>query len=77
MKARILYYTVLLQSEKEGGFTVTVPDLPGCVTFGSTVEEAQEKAKDAITGYLASIKKHKQKVPHHTHSLVTSVEVRV
>ena len=36
------------QPEPEGGYTVTVPSLPGCVTYGKTFEEALDMAQDAI-----------------------------
>jgi predicted RNase H-like HicB family nuclease len=41
------------QEEPEGGYTVTVPALPGCVSYGKTFEEALEMAKDAMGGWLA------------------------
>lgn len=45
-------YRVVLEPQKEGGYTVTVPNLPGCISEGETVEEAIENIKDAISGYL-------------------------
>ena len=42
-----------LQSEPEGGYTISVPSLPGCISYGSTFEEAMEMIKDAIAGWLA------------------------
>jgi len=41
-------YKILLCPEPEGGYTVIVKELPGCVTYGDTVEEAIEKAKEVI-----------------------------
>lgn len=38
--------------EPEGGYTVTVPSLPGCVSYGRTFEQAIEMTKDAMQGYL-------------------------
>ena len=48
-KARY-HYNIMLRPEPEGGYTALVPALPGCVTYGRTVEEAREMAKDAISG---------------------------
>ena len=49
-------YTVVLEKDpEEGGYTVTVPALPGCVTEADTVEESLEMAKGAIAGYLESL----------------------
>lgn len=49
---RTLHYKVLLRKEKDGTYTVIVPSLPGCLTFGRTVEEAIAMAKEAIEGLL-------------------------
>lgn len=54
--ARQHEYTVLLDpDEDEGGFTVTVPALPGVVTQGETAEQALEMARDAILLYLEDL----------------------
>ena len=45
---QIKSYRILLRNEPEGGYTVTVPSLPGCVTYGESIEEATEMAKEAI-----------------------------
>jgi predicted RNase H-like HicB family nuclease len=46
-------YAVLLTPDVEdGGYTVTVPSLPGVVTHGDTVDEALEMARDAIAVFL-------------------------
>jgi antitoxin HicB len=41
-----------LQSEPEGGYTIFVPSLPGCLSYGNTFEEAMEMIKDAMVGWL-------------------------
>lgn len=43
---------VILEKQDEGGFTVYVPSLPGCVSQGETKEEAIENIKEAIELYL-------------------------
>jgi putative hydrolase of the HAD superfamily len=52
-----------LRPESEGGFTVNVPALPGCVTFGETIEEAMTMADDAIAGWLAVAKEEGFPIP--------------
>ena len=52
MKKRILEYTAIFQEEKEGGFSVWVPDLPGCASQGETFEDALKNIKEAIELYL-------------------------
>lgn len=59
----MLTYTVKLEQQKEGGYTVTVPVLPGCISEGDTIEEALNNIKDAIEGYLLVMAKHRRKVP--------------
>jgi predicted RNase H-like HicB family nuclease len=58
MKQKILNYTVVFQKEKEGGYTVFVPMLPGCVSYGRNLEEAKKMIKDAIKLYLESLIAH-------------------
>jgi predicted RNase H-like HicB family nuclease len=45
-------YQSVFQEETEGGFSVWVPDLPGCASQGETLEEALENIKEAIELYL-------------------------
>jgi predicted RNase H-like HicB family nuclease len=60
---KVLQYRVLLRKEPEGGYTVIVPSLPGCVTYGETVEEAIKKAKEAIELYLETLKDLGEEIP--------------
>jgi len=50
-------YTVVLRTEPEGGYTVLVPALSGCVTYGETLAEALRMAEDAIACYLEGVQK--------------------
>jgi len=63
MKKSRGHFNIILRPEPEGGFTVIVPALPGCVTYGRTLAEAKKLAKDAISGYVASLRKHNEPVP--------------
>lgn len=49
------FKVILEHDDVYGGYTVTVPALPGCVTEGDTIEEALANAKEAITGYLEAL----------------------
>jgi antitoxin HicB len=42
-----------MQPEPEGGYTISVPSLPGCISYGETFEQAIEMISDAIEGWLA------------------------
>jgi antitoxin HicB len=71
-----LSYRVLLRKEPEGGYTVIVPSLPGCVTYGDTVEEAIEMAKEAIELYIESLKAHGEEVPSEEGTLEYTLMVK-
>lgn len=43
---------VVLEKQEEGGFTVYVPSLPGCISQGETAEESLKNIKEAIELYL-------------------------
>lgn len=52
MRRKVLEYTAVFQEEKEGGYSVWVPSLPGCASQGETIEEALSNIKEAIELYL-------------------------
>lgn len=56
-------YRVILEQQEEGGYTVYVPALPGCVSEGETVEESLSNIKEAIGVYLESLKKRGLNLP--------------
>ena len=75
MKMKVLKYNVIFRSEPEGGFTATVPTLPGCITYGKDLTTAQTMVKDAIGGYVQSLKKHRKPVPTDNASFITFVDL--
>lgn len=54
-EAKILEYNAIFTPEEEGGFSVYVPELRGCISQGDTFEEAQKNIKEAIELYLESV----------------------
>jgi antitoxin HicB len=66
-------YRILLSQEPEGGYTVTVPSLPGCITYGDNINHAIEMAKEAIEGYLEVLKEKGDEIPDDNHSLEYSL----
>ncbi|MDV3294029.1 MAG: type II toxin-antitoxin system HicB family antitoxin [Nitrososphaerales archaeon] len=56
-------YRVLVSQDEDGFYIATCPALPGCISQGKTRREALANVKDAIDGYLASLKKHKEPIP--------------
>lgn len=72
---KIFNYRILLKKEPEGGFTVFAPSLPGCITFGDTLEEAIEKAKEAIELYIESLKANGEEIPTEENMLECTLSV--
>ncbi|MHB9031245.1 MAG: type II toxin-antitoxin system HicB family antitoxin [Candidatus Latescibacterota bacterium] len=48
-------FKVVLEPSEEGGYTVYVPSLPGCISEGSTIEEALDNIREAIELYLEPV----------------------
>jgi len=62
-------YTIILEPDmEEGGYTVTVPAFPGCVTQGNTVAECLERAREAIEGFIEGLKADGEPIPEETAS---------
>jgi antitoxin HicB len=56
-------YRVIIEQDEDGLFVAECPSLPGCVSQGSTRQEALDNIKEAIAGYLESLKKHHEPIP--------------
>lgn len=54
-------FQINLISEKQGGYTVVVPQLPGCVSYGASIEEAKKNISQAIELHLENIKERGNK----------------
>lgn len=52
-----------LSKEDGGGYLVTFPDLPGCMSDGDTIEEARQNASDALGDWIAARKKFGKPIP--------------
>ncbi len=63
-----LPYRVELIPSVEGGYVVRLPDLPGCVSQGDTVEEAMEMIRDAQRGWLEVMLENGRPIPAPTGS---------
>ena len=56
-------YTVHIEPAEEGGYIAFFPALPGCFTQGETLEEVIAMAKDALAGFLETLRTHGQPIP--------------
>ena len=56
-------FRVFIQQDEDGIYVAECTSLPGCVSQGKTRSEAVANIKDAMQGYLTSLKKHKESIP--------------
>ena len=63
LKKKVYQFAAIFEKNEDGGYTVTVPSLPGLVTEGENLEEAKKMVEDAIRCYLEGLKKEKIKIP--------------
>jgi predicted RNase H-like HicB family nuclease len=67
-------YTVLLEPEEDGGFVVSVPALPGCISQGDTREEALANVREAIALYVEDCREAGDPVPTESGKEFVEVE---
>lgn len=58
-----LKYIVIIEPADDGTFSVYVPDLPGCISTGSTRDEAVESIREAIHGHIQTLRELGEPVP--------------
>ena len=56
-------FRIIIEQDEDGVYISRCPSLPGCVSQGKTRAESLTNIKDAIHGYVASLKKHKEPIP--------------
>ena len=66
-------YKIHLHKEIEGGFTVSVPALPGCITYGENVDEAIVMAREAIELYIEELQERGEDIPDNSNTLEYSL----
>lgn len=74
---KILHYYAIFEPAKEGGYNVSFPSFPGCVTFGRTFEEAKVKAKEVLELWLEELQEQNQAIPLYTdHPIVYEILIK-
>ncbi|WP_345270778.1 type II toxin-antitoxin system HicB family antitoxin [Nibrella viscosa] len=68
-------YRVILRKEPEGTYTAMVPSIPGCVTWGETIEEAIEMAREAAEGCLEVYTEQGIEIPDDSDTFEYSINV--
>jgi len=68
-------FRILIEADEDGGLVVTVPALPGCVSQGATRQDALRNIREAIEGYLDSLRERGEPIPPPIHEEVIDVAV--
>ena len=66
-------YRVLIEQDEDGVFVAHVPVLPGCVSQGSSRDEALANVREAIAGYLESLREHDEGILPAIHEEIIEV----
>ena len=66
---------IIIGQDEDGMFISECPTLPGCISQGKTRKEALGNIKDAIKGYLESLKKHNEPIPDYVDAEVVEVYI--
>jgi antitoxin HicB len=56
-------FRTIIEQDEDGNYVVQCPSLAGCISEGKTRGEALANVKEAIQGYLTSLKKHNEPIP--------------
>ena len=67
-------YTVVLFPEEDGGFSVEVPALPGCFSYGNSITEALRMAEEAICCHIEGLRKDGLPVPEEGETVPLNTE---
>ena len=68
-------FKIILKQDEDGIFVAEIPELPGCISQGSSRDDAITNIKDAILGYFASLKKHDEPIPFSIDEDIVEVHV--
>lgn len=68
--AKVFQYTAVFEPEKSGGYSVTIPALPGCISQGDTFEQALSNITEAAELYLEDLKE--SEIPSEEKPIVVS-----
>jgi predicted RNase H-like HicB family nuclease len=68
-------FRIIVETDEDGVFVATVPSLPGCVSQGATRDEALRNVREAIEGYVESLRERSEPIPPSIHEEIIDVAV--
>lgn len=73
---KILQYPAVFEANEQGGYNVSFPDFPGCVTFGRNFEDAKSKAREVLELWLEELNANGEDIPvHQSFPIVDQINV--
>lgn len=78
LRKKVYQYTAIFEPDTEaGGYTVTIPTLPGCISEGDTFELALKNIQEACSLYLEVMRDHKESIKDEKGIIIAPVQVTV
>jgi predicted RNase H-like HicB family nuclease len=74
MLSKSMEYVVVVEKGEDGTFSAYVPDLPGCVSCGESVEELRLNIREALRLHIESLESHGEPVPLPTSQALSVVD---
>jgi antitoxin HicB len=68
-------FRIIVGKDEDGVFVSECPTLPGCISQGKTRAESLKNIKDAIRGYITSLKKHNEPIPPSIDEEMVEIDV--
>ena len=62
------YYIGLIHKETASDFGISFPDFPGCVSAGTTLDEALAMGREALKGHICALTEAHQPIPDPSHA---------
>ncbi len=56
-------YVVVVEKASDGSYSAYLPDLPGCVSSGDSIDQVQSLIQEAVAAHLESLRAHGEPVP--------------
>lgn len=70
-------FEAIFMPQEEGGFTVEIPDLPGCISEGDTLEEAETNIQEAVELYLETLEERGIPLPEREPLKVLKMNITI
>jgi len=77
MENKKFQFDVIFTHQEEGGYTAEVPDLPGCISEGETIEQAEKNIQEAIDLYLETLEERGLPLPERDSKKVYKMQITV